>query len=178
MKDPLCLSRIGLFSIHSYGSRARKGTRLRFFECGDHRTVSCSLIQTCDGANADTLRRTGITLAQGRRDEHGMEEVDGLFSSPEKSPTKPSGFEEDQSDDSVGSDMSMDEGRMACQFEYFAKQSLTCSTAVIRQCAWPSGLSQSFESHARVSSSPAPSVTCEAFSSKVSCVAIFSRTGK
>ncbi|KKK15807.1 hypothetical protein ARAM_007426 [Aspergillus rambellii] len=51
-------------------------------------------------------RRTGITLKEGRRDEHGMEEVDGIFSSPEKSPAHESGF-----DDSTGSDgMSMDEG--------------------------------------------------------------------
>lgn len=33
-------------------------------------------------------RRTGITLREGRRDEHGMEEIDGMFSSPEKSPEK------------------------------------------------------------------------------------------
>jgi hypothetical protein len=75
--------------------------------------VSRSLLLTCDGANADALRRTGITLAEGRRDEHGMEEVDGLFSSPEKSPTKLNGFEEDESEDFVGSEMSMDEGMIA-----------------------------------------------------------------
>ncbi|KAJ6127460.1 hypothetical protein N7523_003072 [Penicillium sp. IBT 18751x] len=63
-----------------------------------------------DFSNVGTTgRRTGITLAEGRRDEHGMEEVDGLFSSPEKSPTKLNGFEEDESDASVGSEMSMDE---------------------------------------------------------------------
>jgi centromere protein C len=42
-----------------------------------------------------------------------MEEVDGLFSSPEKSPTKLNGFEEDESEDFVGSEMSMDEGMIA-----------------------------------------------------------------
>ncbi|KAL2863591.1 Cupin domain protein [Aspergillus lucknowensis] len=53
-------------------------------------------------------RRTGITLKEGKRDEHGMEEVDGIFSSPEKSPIKENGF---GGSDSFGSDgMSMDEG--------------------------------------------------------------------
>ncbi|KAL2824562.1 kinetochore CENP-C fungal-like protein [Aspergillus pseudoustus] len=53
-------------------------------------------------------RRTGITLKEGKRDEHGMEEVDGIFSSPEKSPVKENGFD---TSDSYGSDgMSMDEG--------------------------------------------------------------------
>ncbi|KAJ5885638.1 hypothetical protein N7504_011474 [Penicillium tannophilum] len=56
-------------------------------------------------------RRTGITLKEGKRDEHGMEEVDGLFSSPEKSPAEVNGFDERESEDSMGSDgMSMDEG--------------------------------------------------------------------
>ncbi|KAI1941363.1 mitotic fidelity of chromosome transmission- protein [Ophidiomyces ophidiicola] len=31
-------------------------------------------------------RRTGVTLEKGKIDEHGMEEIDGMFSSPEKSP--------------------------------------------------------------------------------------------
>lgn len=55
-------------------------------------------------------RRTGITLKEGRRDEHGMEEIDGMFSSPEKSPVRVNGF--GHGDESVmGSDgMSMDEG--------------------------------------------------------------------
>ncbi|KAL4996151.1 kinetochore CENP-C fungal-like protein [Aspergillus recurvatus] len=52
-------------------------------------------------------RRTGITLAEGKRDEHGMEEVDGIFSSPEKSPVRENGFDNSES---IGSDMSMDEG--------------------------------------------------------------------
>lgn len=36
-------------------------------------------------------RRTGITLKEGRLDEHGMEEIDGMFSSPEKSPVHGNG---------------------------------------------------------------------------------------
>jgi centromere protein C len=36
-----------------------------------------------------------------------MEDVDGIFSSPEKSPVKENGFE---SEESMGSEMSMDEG--------------------------------------------------------------------
>ncbi|KAJ5319402.1 hypothetical protein MYU51_017469 [Penicillium brevicompactum] len=64
-----------------------------------------------DYSNVGTTgRRTGISLKEGRRDEHGMEEVDGLFSSPEKSPTKFDGFE-DENDSSIGSDgMSLEEG--------------------------------------------------------------------
>jgi centromere protein C len=38
-----------------------------------------------------TNRRTGITLKEGKLDEHGMEEIDGMFSSPEKSPVKTNG---------------------------------------------------------------------------------------
>lgn len=41
-----------------------------------------------------------------------MEEVDGLFSSPEKSPAKLNGFGTAADDDSFGSEMSMDEGAM------------------------------------------------------------------
>ncbi|KAL5332324.1 kinetochore CENP-C fungal-like protein [Aspergillus crustosus] len=52
-------------------------------------------------------RRTGITLKEGKRDEYGMEEVDGIFSSPEKSPVKENGFDRSES---IGSDMSIDEG--------------------------------------------------------------------
>ena len=36
-------------------------------------------------------RRTGITLKEGKLDEHGMEEIEGIFSSPEKSPVKTNG---------------------------------------------------------------------------------------
>lgn len=40
-----------------------------------------------------------------------MEEVDGLFSSPEKSPVQLNGFEEEENNSSAGSEgMSMDEG--------------------------------------------------------------------
>lgn len=62
--------------------------------------------------NVVAFRRTGISLKEGRRDEHGMEEVDGLFSSPEKSPARLNGFDNDdaENEDSLGSEMSMDEG--------------------------------------------------------------------
>ncbi|KAJ5164725.1 uncharacterized protein N7500_006555 [Penicillium coprophilum] len=65
-----------------------------------------------DYSNVGTKgRRTGISLKEGRRDEHGMEEVDGLFSSPEKSPVELNGFEDVENDSSIGSEgMSMDEG--------------------------------------------------------------------
>ncbi|GAB1211073.1 hypothetical protein ATERTT37_000185 [Aspergillus terreus] len=55
-------------------------------------------------------RRTGLTLKEAKRDEHGMEDIEELWSSPEKSPAKENGFH-DYNDDSTGSDgMSMDEG--------------------------------------------------------------------
>ena len=57
------------------------------------------------------IRRTGLTLKEGQRDEFGMEEVDGIFSSPEKSPVKVNGFDDPEDEDSIGSEgMSMDEG--------------------------------------------------------------------
>lgn len=63
------------------------------------------------------FRRTGISLKEGRRDEHGMEEVDGLFSSPEKSPVELDGFEDAENDSSIGSEgMSMDEGALIRRF--------------------------------------------------------------
>lgn len=49
-------------------------------------SLECSLIRCFI-----SLRRTGITLKEGKLDEHGMEEIDGMFSSPEKSPVKTNG---------------------------------------------------------------------------------------
>lgn len=67
---------------------------------------------TWEEANAVIgYRRTGITLREGKRDEHGMEEIDGMFSSPEKSPVKENGFNHHGNETTIGSDgMSMDEG--------------------------------------------------------------------
>lgn len=57
------------------------------------------------------LRRTGITLKEGQRDEHGMEAVDGLFSSPEKSPAKLNEFDDEEEEEFTGSEgMSIEEG--------------------------------------------------------------------
>ncbi|EED15061.1 Cupin domain protein [Talaromyces stipitatus ATCC 10500] len=54
-------------------------------------------------------RRTGITLKEGRRDEHGMEELDGVFSSPERSPVRMNGLNTGN-DTVMGSEgMSIDE---------------------------------------------------------------------
>lgn len=69
------------------------------------------------------FRRTGITLKEGQRDEYGMEEVEGIFSSPEKSPAKVNGFGDGENEDSIGSEgMSMDDGMLTCQ------SSSRCST--------------------------------------------------
>ncbi|KNG82556.1 Cupin domain protein [Aspergillus nomiae NRRL 13137] len=64
-----------------------------------------------DYSNVGKLgRRTGITVKEGKRDEHGMEDIDGMWSSPERSPVRENGFS-DGNESSVGSDgMSMDEG--------------------------------------------------------------------
>jgi hypothetical protein len=55
-------------------------------------------------------RRTGITLKEGKRDEHGMEEIEGMFSSPEKSPAKLNGFNAANETILSSEGMSMDEG--------------------------------------------------------------------
>ncbi|GAD97329.1 Cupin domain protein [Paecilomyces variotii No. 5] len=55
-------------------------------------------------------RRTGITLKEGRRDEHGMEEIEGMFSSPEKSPIGLNGFAHDNESDNDSDGMSIDDG--------------------------------------------------------------------
>ncbi|KAJ5272856.1 hypothetical protein N7478_007981 [Penicillium angulare] len=71
-------------------------------------------------------RRTGITLKEGKRDEHGMEEVDGLFSSPEKSPTELNGFDDEGSEDSIGSEgMSIEDGNAPGPLDYLNPQSNT-----------------------------------------------------
>ena len=44
------------------------------------------------GANGALRRRTGVTLKDtGIRDEYGLEPIEGIFSSPEKSPAKGNG---------------------------------------------------------------------------------------
>lgn len=47
-------------------------------------------------------------MEERQRDEYGMEEVDGLFSSPEKSPAEENGFS--HADDTAGSEMSIEDG--------------------------------------------------------------------
>ncbi|KAF3394037.1 Centromere protein 3 [Penicillium rolfsii] len=64
-----------------------------------------------DFSNVGTQgRRTGLTMEERERDEYGMEEVDGLFSSPEKSPARLNGFSH-ADDDSAGSEMSIEDGK-------------------------------------------------------------------
>lgn len=60
----------------------------------------------------DALRRTGLTMEERERDEYGMEEVDGLFSSPEKSPAKLNGFSH-ADDDTASSEMSIEDGKLS-----------------------------------------------------------------
>lgn len=47
-------------------------------------------------------------MEERQRDEYGMEEVDGLFSSPEKSPAKLNGFNAE--DNTASSEMSIEDG--------------------------------------------------------------------
>ncbi|KAE8348454.1 kinetochore CENP-C fungal-like protein [Aspergillus coremiiformis] len=63
-----------------------------------------------DYSNVGKLgRRTGISVKEGKRDEHGMEDIDGMWSSPDKSPLRENDFS-DGNEASAGSDgMSMDE---------------------------------------------------------------------
>lgn len=70
--------------------------------------MSRSPTESTRNTESNLFRRTGITLNQGQLDEHGMEEIDGMFSSPEKSPAKLNGFDDNDSTGSEG--MSMDEG--------------------------------------------------------------------
>lgn len=51
-------------------------------------------------------------MEERERDEYGMEEVEGLFSSPEKSPAKLNGFSHSD-DDTASSEMSIEDGRHA-----------------------------------------------------------------
>lgn len=51
-------------------------------------------------------------MEERQRDEYGMEEVDGLFSSPEKSPAKLNGFGQ-ADDETASSEMSIEDGRSA-----------------------------------------------------------------
>lgn len=88
--------------------------------CFLSRSVKWDMVQD---ANVIAFRRTGISLKEGRRDEHGMEEVDGLFSSPEKSPARLNGFDQDdaENEDSLGSEMSMDEGALMDVHRYILR---------------------------------------------------------
>ena len=53
-------------------------------------------------------RKTGITLKDtGQRDEHGLEPIDGIFSSPEKSPLKRNGVNHNTT---IAEEESMDTG--------------------------------------------------------------------
>lgn len=72
--------------------------------------IQCSL-STAKETNEDNgYSRTGITVKEGKRDEHGMEDIDEMWSSPEKSPVRENGFS-NGNESLVGSDgMSMDEG--------------------------------------------------------------------
>jgi centromere protein C len=52
-----------------------------------------------------------------------MEEVDGLFSSPEKSPAEVDGFDDRDIEESMGSDgMSMDEGTRSSIFGHIGRE--------------------------------------------------------
>lgn len=50
-------------------------------------------------------------MEERERDEYGMEEVDGLFSSPEKSPANLNGFSP-ADDDTASSEMSIEDGML------------------------------------------------------------------
>ncbi|KAJ6032436.1 hypothetical protein N7540_003168 [Penicillium herquei] len=99
-------------------------------------------------------RRTGITLKEGKRDEHGMEDVDGLFSSPEKSSADLNGYE---SEDSIGSDgMSIDEGNAPEPQDYLNGNGVSRSSLLPSNDRFPKGRSQLTRRSPVVHSSPEP----------------------
>lgn len=81
-------------------------------------TASCRSLSRKLTTGGHGPRRTGITLKEGKRDEHGMEDIEGMWSSPENSPTE-------KNDASIGSDgMSMDEGM--CPLPFVAMKLMCC----------------------------------------------------
>ncbi|CEJ54715.1 hypothetical protein PMG11_01011 [Penicillium brasilianum] len=71
-----------------------------------------------DFSNVGTQgRRTGLTMEERERDEYGMEEVEGLFSSPERSPAKLNGFSHSD-DDTASSEMSIEDGNAPGPMDY------------------------------------------------------------
>jgi hypothetical protein len=72
-----------------------------------------------------------------------MEEVDGLFSSPEKSPVELNGFEDVENDSSVGSEgMSIDEGGLILWLELTTRCVLIQILQAMRQILWTSSRAQ------------------------------------
>ena len=59
-------------------------------------------------------RRTGITLRPTARDENGLESIDGLFSSPEKSPIKKTGGKQASSSDGESMDIGQSKDILSC----------------------------------------------------------------
>lgn len=60
-------------------------------------------------------RKTGITLKDtGIRDEHGMEPLEGVFSSPEKSPAKRSSSSRRDATITTSEEMDIDESACHC----------------------------------------------------------------
>ncbi|KAJ5726518.1 uncharacterized protein N7483_007875 [Penicillium malachiteum] len=91
---------------------------------------------------------------EGKRDEHGMEDVDGLFSSPEKSSADLNGYE---SEDSIGSDgMSIDEGNAPEPQDYLNGNSVSRSSLLPSTDRFPKGRSQLTRRSPVVHSSPEP----------------------
>lgn len=83
---------------------------MSFYELDDLSLVRDYHIREEEADASD--RRTGITLAEGKRDEHGMEEIEGMFSSPEKSSANGNWLDDVEDETTMGSDgMSLDEGR-------------------------------------------------------------------
>jgi hypothetical protein len=78
--------------VEEYGApKKTRKSRKPILQCWCSRTVGK---QSLPGkrAQADGHRKTGITLAdRGVYDEHGLEPISGIFSSPEKSPPKRGG---------------------------------------------------------------------------------------
>ena len=67
-------------------------------------------------------RKTGITLKDtGVRDEHGLEPIDGIFSSPERSPLKRNGAVQQST---LSEEEDMDIGQSRCIRDEYRERKL------------------------------------------------------
>lgn len=77
-------------------------------------------------------RRTGITLRPTARDENGLESIDGLFSSPEKSPVKKTGGNQASSSDGESMDIGQSKDILDAALELLLYQTSSSLRLIFR----------------------------------------------